>query len=290
VVVLEPPPPAISPPPELLNSGDDSGLSSADGSRPQTPQTPQSPKANGYTLVPLINSEPSTSTASPPPASRKASTFRHVRRPARPSPLNPAQSHTRASSTTTVPSILESTAGTKQLEAVPLHRSTSGAATPSLSQQKSPLRASIIELPFAPSPPPPSKSPEPPFSAPPMQQSTSTSTVASLRPRTTAKAPYRPGFQPKGVYRPRTDEFIAARRIARDGTPGAGSQKRIERAKLERRLEKLIKLHFGPTARPEMRQRTSSLFSITSLGDLRGVLTPGKTDRDLLRGWQTICI
>jgi len=53
------------------------------------------------------------------------------------------------------------------------------------------------------------------------------SSASSARP-----APYRPGFQPKGVYRPRTDEFIAARSAARE----AGS---IEQQRLERRLDKV---------------------------------------------------
>lgn len=39
------------------------------------------------------------------------------------------------------------------------------------------------------------------------------------------------------MYRPRTDEFIAARKGSRDFG-------RIERTRLERRLEKLINLHF----------------------------------------------
>jgi len=56
-------------------------------------------------------------------------------------------------------------------------------------------------------------------------------------------APYRPGFQPKGVYRPLTDEFLALRQSIHDGESDGG-MKRVERTKLERRLEKLISLHF----------------------------------------------
>ena len=41
------------------------------------------------------------------------------------------------------------------------------------------------------------------------------------------------------MYRPRTDEFLAARSSSRD----VG---RVERTRLERRLEKLITLHFPP--------------------------------------------
>ncbi len=59
----------------------------------------------------------------------------------------------------------------------------------------------------------------------------------STTPRTTASTPYRPGFQPKGVYRPRTDEFLEMRRTRSD----VG---RVERTRLERRLEKLVNLHF----------------------------------------------
>lgn len=67
------------------------------------------------------------------------------------------------------------------------------------------------------------------------------STRSSPLPR--KPAPYRPGFQPKGIYRPLTDEFIALRRTFREGE-GEGGMKRVERTKLERRLEKLIALHF----------------------------------------------
>ena len=56
-------------------------------------------------------------------------------------------------------------------------------------------------------------------------------------------APYRPGFQPRGIYRPLTDDFLAIRRSIRDGE-GDDGIKRVERTKLERRLEKLIALHF----------------------------------------------
>ncbi|TFK76568.1 hypothetical protein BDN72DRAFT_756093 [Pluteus cervinus] len=64
--------------------------------------------------------------------------------------------------------------------------------------------------------------------------------VPPLKTVTRASAPYRPGFQPKGVYRPLTDDFLALRRQKQDGD----GMKRVERTKLERRLEKLIALHF----------------------------------------------
>ena len=40
-----------------------------------------------------------------------------------------------------------------------------------------------------------------------------------------------------------TDDFLSARRMKREGE-GEGGMKRVERTKLERRLEKLINLHF----------------------------------------------
>jgi len=64
-------------------------------------------------------------------------------------------------------------------------------------------------------------------------------------------APYRPGFQPKGVYRPRTDEFIEARKLHRD-------EGRIERTRLERRLEKLIHLHFTPEEQKSKEKATQA--------------------------------
>ena len=82
--------------------------------------------------------------------------------------------------------------------------------------------------------------------------------------------PYRPGFQPKGVYRPHTDAFLVLRSKARD-------KGRVERTKLERRLEKIVALHFSentasngtPSVAARERKRTSSLFSIESLSGLR---------------------
>ena len=81
----------------------------------------------------------------------------------------------------------------------------------------------------------------PSSASPSLTPTISTSSAFPSAPRTPARspAPYRPGFQPKGVYRPRTDEFVEARNQSRD----VG---RIERTRLERRLEKLINLHFPP--------------------------------------------
>ncbi|RDX56563.1 hypothetical protein OH76DRAFT_1336518 [Lentinus brumalis] len=109
--------------------------------------------------------------------------------------------------------------------------------------------------------------------SPALTPSTSTSSAVPSASRTPTRtpAPYRPGFQPKGVYRPRTDEFIEARNHSRD----VG---RIERTRLERRLEKLINLHFpppgqrkleAPAPRPQQQNRRASSFWDLDLSDLR---------------------
>ena len=118
------------------------------------------------------------------------------------------------------------------------------------------------QLPPPPPPPkitsPPPMGPSPTLAAPPV---TSPQTSSSSLPKVTNRlpAPYRPGFQPKGVYRHRTDEFALARKVKSD----AG---RIERTKLERRLEKLIHLHFPiggselTALKPVAEQRRASSF------------------------------
>jgi rabenosyn-5 len=90
------------------------------------------------------------------------------------------------------------------------------------------------------------------------------------------RAPYRPGFQPPGFYRPLTDEFLEVRRSHRESG-------RVEQTRLERRLEKLINLHFGEgtdkraPARPKQVKRMSSIWELDirnlGAGDLwRGVI------------------
>lgn len=123
-------------------------------------------------------------------------------------------------------------------------------------------------------------------------------------------APYRPGFQPRGIYRPLTDDFLAIRRSIRDGE-GDGGIKRVERTKLERRLEKLITLHFpyhasemprGNSTEDLRENRIPSSFldfrSLRSLnihdaGDLfRGIVTGGLSDPTMtdIRGWSGLSI
>ncbi|CAE6426725.1 unnamed protein product [Rhizoctonia solani] len=88
-------------------------------------------------------------------------------------------------------------------------------------------------------------------------------------------APYRAGFQPKGVYRHRTEEFEAIRAKKIDG-------KRTEEKRLTRRLEKLIDLHFSPKEKgappPPPNRRASSFFDL-DLTDLKS-----KSANELWRG------
>ncbi|KAI9446380.1 FYVE zinc finger-domain-containing protein [Lactarius indigo] len=76
-----------------------------------------------------------------------------------------------------------------------------------------------------------------------------------------SSAPYRPGFQPKGVYRPLTDEFLEARREHRDSG-------RVEQTRLERRLEKLINLHFGEGADKRAPARSKQVKRMSSIWEL----------------------
>ena len=120
----------------------------------------------------------------------------------------------------------------------------------------------------APSQTPPHTSAAPSPTASPSPTSVRTGTLAR------SSAPYRPGFQPKGVYRPLTDEFLEVRRSHRDSG-------RVEQTRLERRLEKLINLHFvegtdkRAPARPKQAKRMSSIWEL----DIRN-MGPG----DLWRG------
>ncbi|KAF5358235.1 hypothetical protein D9756_001669 [Leucocoprinus leucothites] len=85
----------------------------------------------------------------------------------------------------------------------------------------------------------------------PSDKSTSSRSLATNR----LSIPYRPGFQPKGVYRHLTDDFLALRKSKRDGEDGTGMG-RVERNKLERRLEKLVDLHF-PVNPPSLAPKSS---------------------------------
>jgi len=87
------------------------------------------------------------------------------------------------------------------------------------------------------------------------------------------RTPYLPGFQPPGVYRVRTDELVKSRRMK-------GEVKKAASGRINRRLEKLIKLHFpSPSAANNgnmengRMQRSSSTtsFSLKDLASPRSV-------------------
>jgi hypothetical protein len=248
----------------------------------------------------------SSSTSSPTSIrTRKTSTFRHV--PARatqapivPSPLSPAKGHSRAASLSShtldsnKPHRPHSRLSTVSLlsdspQAPLSHDVSVGKATtiiqhhqrdvsqsdwrPAAEAVANPSPAVLLPVPVRKTPSSsPSQTPAASVSPVTSPSPSSTRTSTPVRP----PAPYRPGFQPKGVYRPLTDEFLELRRNRRD----IG---RVEQTRLERRLEKLINLHFGedtdkrPTARPKQARRMSSLWEldIRSMGpsDLwRGVV------------------
>ncbi|EIM90120.1 uncharacterized protein STEHIDRAFT_74653 [Stereum hirsutum FP-91666 SS1] len=156
----------------------------------------------------------------------------------------------------------------------------SSASSPSRGATLSPIQTGTQSQGHPPTPPPKSPSPisthpsRPPsgFHSPSPstttlpRSTTSTPTRVSAAPR--QSAPYRPGFQPKGVYRPRTDEFLDARREKRDVD-------RVERTRLERRLEKLITLHFSEhkpankekAAETEKRPNTMAIRRASSIFD-----------------------
>ncbi|KAH6918704.1 FYVE zinc finger-domain-containing protein [Coprinopsis sp. MPI-PUGE-AT-0042] len=134
-------------------------------------------------------------------------------------------------------------------------------------------------------------SPSRPSSALPRPDGSTSTTPTILSPSAPSQripqAPYRPGFQPKGAYRQRTDEYLSVRKIKRAGEGEEGRLMRIERTKLERRLEKLIALHFPPPGTkksmdspipphirkeknaPSALRRASSFFDIDKMKSLK---------------------
>ncbi|KAK4053018.1 carboxypeptidase Y-deficient [Microbotryomycetes sp. JL201] len=88
-------------------------------------------------------------------------------------------------------------------------------------------------------------------------------------PRTrNVKAPYHSSFQPQGVRRDRTDDFMDRRKNKAEG-------KKLEEGRLGRRLEKLVALHFPPPREtkelPAERKTSSTLSEIAAFGQsLRG--------------------
>ena len=247
------------------------------------------PTTNGKHRQPDSPSpSPSSSSTPLPPltatTTKKSSTFRRLhprpspaRAPLPSSPLRPqAQSRATSSSSTItrqldlspppplhtrVPSINSVISDDNRKS--PSHTPNSSLTIPSASSSH-PLPPSTPSL-VPPQPTLASVSSTPsPITSPPL----STSPLPSTPSR--SPAPYRPGFQPRGLYRPRTDEFSQARKSKHDAT-------RVERTKLERRLEKLILLHFPLQAnvpngdiKPSIERRRSSIFDLdlTSLKNM----------------------
>ncbi|EJD52941.1 hypothetical protein AURDEDRAFT_54312 [Auricularia subglabra TFB-10046 SS5] len=208
----------------------------------------------------------STSSSLPPTPTRPASTFRRIpakasTAPHTPSLLSPAraarsQRTVSSSSNLSVPSPLRAGVDSTQTSALPSPALSAPAVVqrpdPSLSNHARPVLSSAqSSLPNS-----RTASPTPSVYQSPRRPPAATPGASSSSRQ---QAPYRPGFQPKGVYRPRTDEFIAARTAARD----VG---RIEQQRLERRLDKLIDLHFSPAAaarpKPAGNRRASSFFEL----------------------------
>lgn len=308
-----PTPPSRSPP--LVSSPAPAAVS-----LPATPPSQAtSPKVNGKAIVrtssPVAGPStlPTASTDRSVASPRKTSTFRPLRPPpsrqALPSsPLRPASMIIQGSSSLLTPprpaertlgeprsnvsSVVSSPSMPAQDRALPPIPAFELQSQRPLSQvpTQAPSPAPIAPSPtsFAPSTRASSLAPSPFTDTAPPSRPTSSSPSPAVTPSTSTSsavpagsrvarspAPYRPGFQPRGVYRPRTDEFVAARGSSRD----VG---RIERTRLERRLEKLIQLHFPPPGarggkqeaaaapRPAQQQnRRASSFWDLDLSDLR---------------------
>lgn len=120
------------------------------------------------------------------------------------------------------------------------------------------------------------------------QSGPSSGTASPNRPSTPAviaaikqggQAPYRPGFQAKGVYRDITENYTAARR-------GRGEARRLDEGRLQKRLDKLVELHFPHPAaaggvrtgagasQPPSRRPRASLSSFSSLTSLSSLAAP----------------
>ncbi|EIN07506.1 hypothetical protein PUNSTDRAFT_144973 [Punctularia strigosozonata HHB-11173 SS5] len=317
-------PKALPPPPQSPESAPEEPSPSLPSPAPSVPDKPppsptSSQKATDKQALPHALSEASA----PASPSRRTSTFRRLaptpsgRSPLPSSPLRPAS--TLPSSTLHPPTLgsharVASASSLRHFDqplrpAQPRSRLTSSS---SVASSLAPSPSATLTSPAGPStaptprsrpqsaeihaPPPRTVSLHPSASTSASPSSASPSTLspspspAPLPASRPAQAPYRPGFQPKGVYRPLTDEFLEARKRARD----AG---RIERTRLERRLEKLIALHFPPSSstasssspsnktsalhphgkdRPTAQTRRASSFFDVDLSDLRGLVQTDK--------------
>ncbi len=274
------------------------GVSSSPSQTNSVPASPIAPPAPPV-VVSAAQSTASTSTSSMPTSmrTRRTSTFRHVPSratltPVAPSPLSignypragslpsrnldpnkASRPHSRLSTTVT---LFSNSSPTEAPPDVPISKAAASTQPQGDTDQYTLSKTAGATLPVGP-PVSVQKTPSETPSHTPAAPSPATSpSPASMRASTLVRssAPYRPGFQPKGVYRPLTDEFLDARRSHRDSG-------RVEQTRLERRLEKLINLHFGEgtdkraPARPKQARRMSSIWEL----DIRN-MGPG----DLWRG------
>lgn len=113
-----------------------------------------------------------------------------------------------------------------------------------------------------------------------------------------SRTPYRPGFQPKGVSRSRTEEFV----VVRLGREERREGRRGEEKRLARRLDKIIALHFTPRSVLDEREVKKSKTAVegerrrkeerpkghhrreSSLVD--DLLVEGKSPRDVWKSWK----
>ncbi|KLO14693.1 hypothetical protein SCHPADRAFT_302337 [Schizopora paradoxa] len=258
------------------------------------------PRKSSFRYVPLRAPSGSTAPKTSSPLRPQGSQSRTVSvnnalsnattSPARPSPrafdnslpqLPPPEPEIRSPPTPLSPPAPPTQTALSPTPVIPIH-----ARSSSLMALSPPPRTSslILQPPLAapstgqsPSPPRP-PSPRSNISSPRMQ-----SPVPSGASASSSRAVYRPGFQPKGVYRPLTDDFLSIRKEKRE----VG---RVERTRLERRLEKLVDLHFPregeangkgkekSSAPPMVSRRSSSIFDI-DFNELRS-----KTASDIWRG------
>ena len=285
--------------PEPLDSQPVAGPSTLISKPTHTPR-----KSTTFRYVPLrppVNSAPRTSSPLRPPGTNNRNASVSSSSPLAParhfdqseqfipsiSPkLQPSTSNTSTSSITTASELAISPQIAKTEYENTRHQQPASIKIPVDQPVRPPQRTSSLPPP----PPPASTKPIPPSpttssvtsrvqSPVPSALSTSTSTSTPVSYKTV----YRPGFQPKGVYRPLTDDFIACRKRVRDTG-------RIELTRLERRFEKLIDLHFSPddphsslkgkekpSPAPSISRRASSFFE--DLGDLKS-----KSASDIWRG------
>jgi rabenosyn-5 len=275
------------------------GVSSSPSQPHSVPASPIIAPPAPPVVVSVAQSIASTSTSSTPTSmrTRKISTFRHVpsratSTPVAPSPLSIGNSPravsfpsrnldpnkaSRPQSRLSTVTLFGNSSPAEASHDVPINKAV--ASTQPQGDTENHTLTKTVGATSSVSPPvsvqrTPSETPShtPAASSPATSPSPSSVRITSTLVR--SSAPYRPGFQPKGVYRPLTDDFLEVRRSHRDSG-------RVEQTRLERRLEKLINLHFGEVtdkralAQPKQVKRMSSIWEldIRKPGDLwRGVI------------------